>query len=156
MLKLTLIGNLGNDATVREVNGQSVISFNVAHTDSYTDRNGTKIERTTWVRCDYWRPNDRIAVAQYLKKGTQVYVEGSPSTRVWESQTGEWRASLECRVMDLKLLGTKSQSTAAPSATSQPAAAAVPTSAPAAVPTAASTYANGFEPATEMDDDLPF
>lgn len=167
MLKLTLIGNLGGDATVREVSGQSVITFNVAHTESYTDRSGTKVERTTWVRCDYWRPSDRVSVAQYLKKGTQVYVEGVPSTRAWESQTGEWRASMECRVMDLKLLGTKSQNPGAPMAP-MPAAAAYsapsggspippqPAHTPASTPVAA--HANGFAPAAETgdDDDLPF
>ncbi|MBX3101643.1 MAG: single-stranded DNA-binding protein [Bacteroidetes bacterium] len=108
MLKLIAIGNLGGDAEVRDLpSGQKVISFSVAHTEKFTDRNNQLQERTTWVRCSYFRPSDRVAVAQYLTKGTQVYVEGTPDARGYTTRDGQQGVSLELNVRDLQLLGTR-------------------------------------------------
>jgi single-strand DNA-binding protein len=111
MLKLIAIGNLGADAEVRDLpSGQKVIAFSVAHTEKYTDRNNQQQERTTWVRCSYFRPADRVAVAQYLTKGTQVYVEGFPDARAYTTNDGRQGASLELNVRELTLLGSKPSS----------------------------------------------
>ena len=108
MLKTTAIGNLGRDAEVRDVSaGTKVISFSIAHTEKYTDKSGSKKEHTTWVNCSYFRPEGKTAVAQYLKKGTPVYVEGMPAVRTYEKD-GKTNASLELRVSDLQLLGGSS------------------------------------------------
>lgn len=110
MIKLTLVGNLGRDAEVRQVGNQSVISFNVAHSERYTDRNGQRQERTTWVRCSYWRDPSRTRVADYLKTGTQVYVEGVPTVSQYTRNDGTPGASLDLRVMYLELLGSRGES----------------------------------------------
>jgi len=103
MIKLQVIGNLGKDAITNTVNERSVINFNVAHTEKYRDASGQQKERTTWVECAYW--TDRIAVAPYLKKGTQVYVEGNPEVRTYTKSDGSFGASLTMRVSNVQLLG---------------------------------------------------
>lgn len=102
-----MIGHLGRDAEVREVGGQSVIAFTVAHSERFTDRSGVQQDRTTWVNCSYWRETGKTAVAQYLKKGTQVYMEGIPSARAYTNNQQQLVGSLEMRVMSLELLGGK-------------------------------------------------
>ncbi len=106
MIKLQVIGNLGKDAIVNNVNGKSVINFNVAHTEKYRDAQGNQKDRTTWVDCAYW--TDRTAVAPYLRKGTQVYVEGQPDVRTYTTQDGRQGASLTLRVLSVQLLGSRS------------------------------------------------
>ncbi len=92
MIKLQVIGNLGKDAIVNNVNGKNVINFTVAHTERFKDAQGNQKDRTTWVDCAYW--TDRTAVAPYLKKGTQVFVEGQPDVRTYTTQDGRNGASL--------------------------------------------------------------
>ena len=106
MIKLQVIGNLGKDALVNNVNGKNVINFTVAHTEKYKDAQGNQKDKTTWVDCAYW--TDRTAVAPYLKKGTQVFVEGQPDVRSYTTQDGRNGASLVLRVASVQLLGGKS------------------------------------------------
>lgn len=103
MIKLQVIGNLGKDCVVNTVNGKTVINFNVAHSEKYKDAMGNPKERTTWVECAYW--TDRTAVAQYLKKGTQVYAEGTPEVRSYTTNEGKAGASLSLRITNVQLLG---------------------------------------------------
>ena len=103
MIKLQVIGNLGKDCLTNSVNGKSVMNFNVAHTEKYKDASGQQKERTTWVECAYW--SDRTAVAPYLKKGTQVYVEGTPEVRTFTRNDGTFGAALTLRVLSVQLLG---------------------------------------------------
>jgi single-strand DNA-binding protein len=103
MIKLQIVGNLGADCIQKEVNGKNVINFNVAHTEKYKDAQGNLKERTTWVNCAYW--TDRTAVAQYLKKGKQVYVEGTPEAEAYTNKENQPAATLRMRVRDLQLLG---------------------------------------------------
>ncbi len=107
MIKLQVIGNLGRDCTVNNVNGRSVMNFTVAHTERFRDAQGNQQERTIWVDCAYW--SDRTAVAPYLKKGTQVYVEGTPEVRTYPKNDGSTGASLSMRVQNVQLLGTRSE-----------------------------------------------
>lgn len=109
MIKVQAIGHLGKDATVNNVNGKSVINFSVAHTEKFKDAHGNTKEKTIWVECSYW--TDKTAIAPYLKKGTQVYVEGQPEVREWESN-GKQGASLTCRVLSVQLLGGGNNNTA--------------------------------------------
>lgn len=106
MIKLQVIGNLGKDALVNNVNGKNVINFTVAHTERFKDAQGNLKDKTTWVDCAYW--TDRTAVAPYLKKGTQVYVEGQPDVRTYTTQDGRQGATLSLRVLSVQLLGSKS------------------------------------------------
>lgn len=107
MIKLQVIGNLGKDCVTNNVNGKTVMNFTVAHTERFRDAQGTQQEKTTWVECSYW--SDRTAVAPYLKKGTQVYVEGTPEVRTYPKNDGSTGASLSLRVFSVQLLGTRSE-----------------------------------------------
>jgi single-strand DNA-binding protein len=103
MIKLQVIGNLGADCIQKEVNGKTVINFNVAHSEKFKDAQGNLKERTTWVNCAYW--TDRTAVAQYLTKGKTVYVEGAPEAEGYTNKEGQVTATLRLRVLSLQLLG---------------------------------------------------
>jgi single-strand DNA-binding protein len=105
MIKLQAIGHLGKDAIVNNVNGKNVINFTVAHTEKFKDAQGVQKDRTIWVDCAYW--TDRTAIAPYLKKGTQVYVEGNPDVRTYTTQDGRNGATLSLRVQTVQLLGSK-------------------------------------------------
>ena len=139
MIKLQIIGNLGKDCVVNTVSGKSVINFNVAHTEKFKDSQGNSQERTTWVDCAYW--TDRTALAPYLTKGKQVFVEGTPEVRTFTRQDGTAGASLSLRVREVQLLGGRGDS--APLAPSAP---------------ASSQSSSMNEPAgiSEASDDLPF
>ncbi len=108
MIKLQIIGNLGKDCIVNEVNGKTVINFSVAHTEKYKTADGNLNERTTWVECAYW--TDRTAVAQYLTKGKMVYAEGSPSADAYTNKEGKAAGTLRMRVQTIQLLGGNSDS----------------------------------------------
>ena len=105
MIKMQVIGNLGKDCVVNTVNGKNVINFTVAHTEKYKDSQGNNQEKTTWVDCAYW--TDRTAIAPYLQKGTQVFVEGAPEVRSFTRNDGTAGASLSLRVREVQLLGRK-------------------------------------------------
>src|SRR6476469_3252569 len=107
MIKLQAIGHLGKDCTVNNVNGKNVMNFSVAHTEKFKDASGQQKEKTIWVDCAYW--SERTAIAPYLKKGTQVYVEGAPEVRTYQTQDGKQGASLTLRVLSVQLLGTKNE-----------------------------------------------
>jgi single-strand DNA-binding protein len=113
MIKMLLIGHLGKDANVNDVNGKMVINFTVAHSEKYKDRDGILKEKTIWVECAYW--TDKTAIAPYLKKGTQVYVEGQTDIKTFSRQDGTNGASLTCRVGSINLLGSKTESQQGPS-----------------------------------------
>lgn len=112
MIKLQIVGNLGADCIQKEVNGKNVINFNVAHTERFKDGQGNLKEKTTWVNCAYW--TDRTAVAQYLKKGKQVYVEGSPEAEAYTNKDNQPAATLRLRVRDLQLLGGNTDNQGSP------------------------------------------
>ncbi|HTF27435.1 MAG TPA: single-stranded DNA-binding protein [Flavitalea sp.] len=107
MIKLQVIGHLGKDCVTNTVSGKNVINFSVAHTEKFKDSQGNQVERTTWVECAYW--TERTAIAQYLRKGTQVYVEGTPEVKTYPKNDGTTGASLNCRVFSVQLLGSKSE-----------------------------------------------
>lgn len=91
--KAILVGNLGRDPEVRYLpSGQPVASFTVATSDSYTDRNGARQERTDWHNIVVFGKQAELC-AQYLKKGRQVYIEGRISTRQWEAKDGSGKRS---------------------------------------------------------------
>lgn len=101
MLVVEIIGNLGADAVIKEFKGQKFISFSVAHTESYTDGQGQKHERATWVSCLKYGES---AVINYLKKGTRVFLRGELSVKTYEAG-GTVQAGINCKVKELQLLG---------------------------------------------------
>ena len=151
MIKLQVIGNLGRDCIVKEINGKNVINFSVAHTERYKDSQGVQKERTTWVECAYW--TDRTAIAPYLTKGQTVYAEGSPEADVYTNKENQTVAALRMRVQSIQLLGGKNndnqQAHAAPAANNY-------SSAPAAAPAPAAPAMAAASMASDAADDLPF
>lgn len=120
MNRLTFIGNLGNDATVKEVNSKTVINFSIAHTEKWKDAQGNLKEKTTWLACARW--GDNAAVAPYLTKGTKVAVVGDVEAEAYKNAAGEAMATLKMNVRELELLGSATGATQA----AQPAAQAGP------------------------------
>ena len=110
MIKIQCIGHLGQDATVNTVNGKTVINFSVAHSEKYKNKDGLEVDKSIWANCAYW--SDRINVAMYLKKGTQVYVEGIPEVKTYTNKNNEIIPQLQIRVASLNLLSSlKTQGT---------------------------------------------
>jgi single-strand DNA-binding protein len=105
MIKLQVIGNLGKDCITNTVNGKNVMNFNVAHTEKFRDAQGNQKDKTIWVECAYW--SDRTGIAPYLKKGTQVYVEGTPEIKTYPKNDGTTGVSLSLRVVNVQLLGSR-------------------------------------------------
>lgn len=108
MIKLQVIGNLGKDCVVNNVNGKNVINFSVAHTEKFKDAQGAQKDKTVWVECAYW--TDRTGIAPYLRKGTQVYAEGQPDIRNYTTKDGSTGTSLTLRVFSVQLLGGRGDS----------------------------------------------
>ena len=106
--KVMLIGRLGQDPEIRYTqSGSAVANATIATNDYWTDKQGEKQERTEWHSLVLW---DRLAdLAQsYLKKGSQVYVEGRLQTRNWEDQQGQKHYKTEVVVTTMQFLDTKS------------------------------------------------
>ena len=106
-----LIGNVGRDPEVRYLDGQNgnakVATFTLATTERYRDRNGETRENTEWHNIVAWR-NTADVVEKFVKKGTQVYIEGRIRTRSWDDQTGNKRYTTEIIADTLQLLGKRS------------------------------------------------
>jgi single-strand DNA-binding protein len=103
--KVILVGNLGADAELRYTGGgMAVANFRIATTEVWKDKDGQKQEQTEWRRINLWGKAAE-AVAQYLTKGKQVYVEGSIRTRKWQDKEGQDRYTTEIKADKLTLLG---------------------------------------------------
>jgi single-strand DNA-binding protein len=120
--KVLLIGNLGRDPEVRyTATGTAVANFTLATTERWSDSaSGEKKEKTEWHRVVVWGKQAEIA-GEYLRKGRQVYVEGSLQTREWTDREGNKRYSTEVRAQRFQMLGRPGET----SATSQVEAPAV-------------------------------
>jgi len=106
--KVILIGRLGRDPEMRYTqSGASVATLDVATDESYTDRDGNKVDRTEWHRVSVFQ---RMAenCAKYLTKGSLVYVEGSLQTRKWQDQQGQDRYTTEIKAQRVQFLDSKS------------------------------------------------
>jgi len=148
MIKMQVIGNLGRDCLVNNVNGRNVINFTVAHTERYRDSQGNNQERTTWVECAWW--TDRTTVSQYLTKGKQVYVEGQPDVRSFTRNDGTAGAALILRVRELQLLGGRGDAATAPATTLTEGTSA------SDITNTSSSNASSVNDFDEPVDDLPF
>ena len=105
--KVMLIGNVGKDPEPRHLeNGTMLVSLTVATTERYKDRNGEVKEQTEWHNVVCWRNLAEI-VEKYVRKGTQVYVEGKLRSRSWEDQNGQKRYVTEVMADVLRLLGRR-------------------------------------------------
>lgn len=106
--KVMLIGNVGRDPEVRYLEGNAkVASFTLATTERYRDRSGETRENTEWHNIVAWRMLADTA-EKFIKKGTQIYVEGRLRTREWTDQTGAKRRTTEIMADNIQLLGRRS------------------------------------------------
>jgi len=158
--KVIVVGNLGRDPEMRTFpSGDQVANVTIATTDRWKDKQtGEMKEATEWHRVVF---NGRLAeiVGQYLRKGSQVYVEGSLRTRKWTDKDGLEKYTTEIRADQMQMLGSR-QGMGGPGgddgggyeAPRQSAPARAPAAAPRQAP-AASKAPSGFD---DMDDDIPF
>ncbi len=162
--KVTLIGNLGADPEVRYMpTGDAVANITLATSMRWKDRQtGERKESTEWHRVVFFRRLAEIA-GEYLKKGSQVYVEGHLRTRKWQDQAGLDRYTTEIVADELHMLGSRSGGTAGMGG-EQPATgySASPSSKPAYQPQqpAQQNSAGSMPPSPpaydDFDDDIPF
>lgn len=109
--KVILIGNLGKDPETRHMPmGSVVCNFSIATTDAWKDKEGQKHERTEWHNITMYGKLAEIA-AQFLKKGSSVYVEGRLQTRKWQDKNGSDRYTTEIIVDQMQMLGGKDRGT---------------------------------------------
>jgi single-strand DNA-binding protein len=142
--KVILIGHLGNDPEVRALEGGvSLARISVATTESYLDKNsGQRISNTEWHRVVMWRGLATIA-EKYLKKGSQVYIEGRLKTRSWEDESKQTRYTTEIVADNMTMLG-KNDKPQEESAKQQE------------VPVVQPKPSGGVDLASNEVDDLPF
>lgn len=156
--KVIIVGNLGKDPEIRTFpNGDQAANVTIATTDKWKDKQtGEACEHTEWHRVVF---NGRLAeiVGQYLRKGSQVYVEGSLRTRKWTDQSGVEKYATEIRADQMQMLGNRQDGGSAPA----PARARAPTpSAQGPAPAGrAPAYRRSAPPPQGQgfgDDDIPF
>lgn len=108
--KVILIGRLGQEPTIRFMpNGEAVCNFSVATSEAWNDRNGQRVERTEWHNITMYRRLAEIA-GQYLKKGSQVYLEGKIQSRKYQGKDGIERTAYDIIANEMKMLSGGSDS----------------------------------------------
>ena len=137
--KVILVGNLGRDPEVRYTQGGTpVANFTLATTERWNDAaSGERKEKTEWHRIVLWGKQAELA-GEYLRKGKQVYIEGSLQTREWTDREGVKKYTTEVRGRNFQMLGSRPSD--APAPTAQPASG-----------TAVAEPEGGF-----VEDDIPF
>ena len=153
--KVIIVGNLGKDPETRFMpNGEAVTNITVATSESWKDKtSGEKQEKTEWHRVTFYRRLAEIA-GEYLKKGSQVYVEGRLETRKWTDKEGNDRYTTEIIANEMKMLGSRagmgdSGSRDLGMEERQPVAASAAAKGGAKKPAGG----GGFD---DLDDDIPF
>ena len=105
--KVILVGNLGKDPEIRHLeNGTAVANFTIATSESYKDKGGNRVDQTEWHNIVVWRKLAEIEES-YLKKGSQIYLEGKLRTRSWEDQQGNKKYTTEVVADTFTMLGKK-------------------------------------------------
>ena len=124
--KVMLIGNVGKDPEIRYLDGNNpnqgatkVAQFTLATTERYRDRNGELRENTEWHNIVAWRNSADVA-EKFIRRGTQLYIEGKLRTRSWTDQSGNKRYTTEVAVDNLQLLGKRTDGQGGPQAGDQP------------------------------------
>ena len=103
--KVILLGNLGSDPEVRTLpSGGKVVTFSIATSESYNNKEGVRVEQTEWHRIELWDNLANIA-EQYLKKGDTAYIEGRIRTEKWTDKDNIERTTVKIRANTLQLVG---------------------------------------------------
>ena len=152
--KAILIGHLGKDPEVRYMpSGEAVANVTLATSETWKDKNGEKQEKTEWHNIVFYKRLAEIA-GEYLKKGSQIYVEGRITTEKWQTKEGQDRYTTKIVANEMKMLDRKSaggsfevvENQAAPARAAAPSSGSAPVK---AAPAAKSSFDN-------FDDDIPF
>lgn len=142
--KVILVGNLGNDPEFRAFdNGGAVANVSLATSESWKDQQGQVQERTEWHRLVFSNRLAEIA-RDYLKRGSQLYVEGKLSTRKWQDQQGNDQYTTEIRVTQMQMLGGRQEQSGEDYRGHSGSNQGNPTT------------PKGGEPNFDFDDDIPF
>jgi single-strand DNA-binding protein len=153
--KVILVGNLGADPDTRYMpSGKAVTNIRLATSESWKDRQtGDMQERTEWHSIVMYDKLGEIA-AEYLRKGSQVYIEGKIRTRKWQDKEGKDRYTTEIIADQMQMLGSRGGGGGAPSEPREPRSSSRP--APAEDRAAAPVDEGGGGAGGEFDDDIPF
>jgi len=149
--KVILVGNLGRDPESRYMpDGGAIVNVSIATTDTWKDKNGEKQEKTEWHRVVFFGKLAEIA-GEYLKKGSQVYVEGRLQTRKWQDKEGQDKYTTEIIANAMQMLGSRQgMGGAAPDMGERDSA---PASRPAPAGKAPAKSGGKFD---DFEDDIPF
>jgi single-strand DNA-binding protein len=113
--KVIIVGNVGRDPELRYTqSGQPVASFSIATNERFKDKDGNWKDRTEWHRIVAWARLAEIC-GEYLRKGSQVYVEGRIQTRDWEDKEGNKRQTTEIVALTMQMLGRRGEAGSGPS-----------------------------------------
>lgn len=147
--KAILVGNLGKDPEIRYMtSGEAVASATLATTDKWKDKSGEKQEKTEWHNLTFFGRQAEIA-GEYLKKGSQIYVEGRISTEKWQDKEGKDRYTTKIIVQQMQMLGGKSSGSGSFEVVENK-----PASSSGGAPAKSAPAAKGsFD---NFDDDIPF
>ena len=147
--KVVLIGNLGQDPELRYTgSGTAVCNMRLATNESYKDSSGQLVEKTEWHNVVTWARLAEIC-GEYLKKGSQVYFEGSLQTRSYDDRDGNTRYVTEVKAREMMMLSGRGEGSGGGSSYTPAAAASKPKAAPV-------VSDNGDNYSFEPDDELPF
>lgn len=136
--KVILLGRAGKDPETRYMtNGEAVTNLSIATSETWKDKSGEKKEKTEWHNLVFYKRLAEV-VGEYVKKGSQLYVEGKIQTRKWQDKDGKDHYTTEIVVNDMQMLGSKQSSTN--NENSEP-------------PTATAQSKSSFD---KFDDDIPF
>ena len=141
--KVTLIGNVGGDPELRALpSGGAVTNLSVATTESWKDKSGEQVQKTEWHRLVFFNRLAEIA-AEYLRKGSKVYIEGSLRTREWEKD-GVKRYTTEIIASEMQMLDSKGDNGTTQAANGSP------------MPTPVNRNQTPARSQDDFDDDIPF
>jgi single-strand DNA-binding protein len=110
MQQITIVGNVGKDAVVKSTNGNDITTFSVCVTESYNNAQGEKVEKSNWYGCVYRRKG----VAQYIKKGDRILVQGELNPKIYVNDRRESSLDLTVNVGRIEFLTNKPKADANP------------------------------------------
>ena len=155
--KVILVGRVGRDPEIKHLpNGEAVVNFSVATSEQWKDRNGERQERAEWHNITMYRRLAEIA-GQYVKKGSQVYIEGRIQSRKYTGKDGVERTAYEIIGSEMKMIGGRSEATTEQSeAARQEAYATQPPPRPTQAPAPPQLTQAQQAVVDDIDDDIPF
>jgi single-strand DNA-binding protein len=107
MLQCEVIGNLGNDAEIKDFGGKKYVSFSVAHSEVSKDQQGNRVEQTTWVSVLWYGEGGKLL--QYLKKGSKVFVRGRQHVKLYADKNGNAQVAINVNASEVILCGVRGE-----------------------------------------------